>query len=42
MGGIESLQDLGFIVGDVDAGNSLDENMTTDPDRAQRGKLFEG
>jgi hypothetical protein len=42
MCGIEQLQHFGFIVGDVDAGNSLDENMTTDFDRVQRGKLFEG
>jgi hypothetical protein len=42
MCGIEPLQHFGFIVGDVDAGNSLDENVTTDFDRAQRRKLFEG
>jgi hypothetical protein len=42
MCGIEPLQHFGFIVGDVDAGNSLDENMATDSHRTQRGKLFEG
>jgi hypothetical protein len=42
MCGIEPLQHFGFIVGDVDAGNSLDESMTTDFDRDQRGKLFDG
>jgi hypothetical protein len=34
MGGIEPLQHFGFIVGNVDAGNSLRENVTTDFDRA--------
>jgi hypothetical protein len=38
---IESLQHFGFIVRDVDAGNSLHENVTTDFNRAQRRKLFE-
>src|SRR4029077_19258687 len=42
MCGIEPLQRFGFIVGDVDVGNSLDESMTTAFDRVQRGKLFEG
>jgi len=37
---IEPLQHFGFIVGDVDARNSLCENVTTDCDRAQRRKLF--
>jgi len=41
MRGIEALQYFRFIVGDIDAGNSLRENMTTDFDRAQRGKLLE-
>ena len=34
MCGVEPLQHFGFIVGDVDAGNSLRENVTTDFDRA--------
>ena len=34
MCGIEPLEHFGFIVGDVDAGNSLRENVTTDFDRA--------
>ena len=34
MCGIEPLQHFGFIVGDIDAGNSLRENVTTDFDRA--------
>ena len=34
MFGFEPLQHFGFIVGDVDAGNSLDESVTTDFDRA--------
>ena len=42
MCGIEPLQHFGLIVCDVDAGNSLRENVTTDFDRAQRRKLFEG
>jgi hypothetical protein len=41
MRGIEALQYFRFIVGDIDAGNSLRENMTTDFDRAQRRKLLE-
>ena len=42
MCGIEPPEYFGFIVGDVDAGNSLDETVTTDLDRAYRRKLFEG
>ena len=34
MCGVEPLQHFGFIVGDVDAGNSLRENVTTGFDRA--------
>jgi hypothetical protein len=41
MRGIKPLQHFGFIMRNVDVGNSLRENLTTDFDRAQRGKLFE-
>ena len=41
MRGIKPLQYFGFIMGNVDVGNSLRENVTTDLDRAQRRKLFE-
>ena len=34
MRGIEPLQHFGFVVRNVDAGNSLDESMTADSDRA--------
>ena len=40
MRGLEPLQYLGLLGQNVDAGNSLRENMTTDFDRAQRRKLF--
>ena len=39
MCGIEPLQHFGFIVGDVDAGNSLRENVTTDFDRASAQEI---
>jgi hypothetical protein len=39
---IQPLQHFDFIVRNVDAWNSLRKSVTTDPDRAQRGKLFEG
>src|SRR5581483_6139722 len=42
MRSIQSLQNFGFIMRDVDAGNSLCECVPTDFDPAQRGKLFEG
>jgi hypothetical protein len=32
---------FGFVVRNVDAANSLRENMATDCNRAQRGKLLE-
>jgi hypothetical protein len=39
---IQPLQHFDFIVRNVDTWNSLRKSVTTDPDRAQRGKLFEG
>jgi hypothetical protein len=42
MRGLEPLQHLGFIMRNIDAQNSLRENVTTDSKRAQRGKLVEG
>jgi hypothetical protein len=40
--GIKPLQHFGLIMRHVDAQNSLRKNVTTDSDRAQRRKLFEG
>src|SRR5262249_349234 len=42
MRGIEPLQHFGFIMRNVDAGNSVREDVMTDSDRAERRKLFEG
>src|SRR5437899_5432570 len=41
MRGIEPLQHFGFVMRDVDARNSMRENVAADSDSAQRGKLFE-
>ena len=42
MGGIEPFQHFGFVMQNVDTGNSLRENVTTDFNRAQRRKLLKG
>jgi hypothetical protein len=42
MSGVELLQRFGFRPRNVDAGNSLRENVPTNSNRAERGKLLKG
>jgi hypothetical protein len=42
MRGIEPLQHFRFVMRNVDTGSSSRESVTTDSNRAQRGKLLKG